>query len=120
MHGRQTRAGAAESQAATGMGAMAAPFSSAQPPAASRAVPRYPSTAAHPAPDLEVGLAIKARCGDVTGSISAAGGQKYQVTGKGLICLHFYYVSNLGERKHSHEKPSQLFLGEHDSASLKA
>lgn len=58
-------------------------------------------------PHLEIGLAIKARCSDITGPINAAGGQKYQVTGEGLICFHFYYVSNLGERKYLHGKSSQ-------------
>lgn len=49
----------------------------------------------HGVVSLEVGLAVKARCGDIAGPISAAGGQEYQVTGEGLICFHFYYVSNL-------------------------
>lgn len=59
---------------------------------------------------LEIGLAIKTRGSDITGPINAARGQKYQVTGEGLICFHFYYVSNLEERKCLHEKPSQLLL----------
>lgn len=71
-------------------------------------------------PHLEIGLAIKACCSDITGPIRAAGGQKYQVTGEGLICFHFYYVSNLGEGKYSHEKSSQLLLDCYNLASLKA
>lgn len=53
---------------------------------------------------LEIWLAIQTRCSDVTGPISATWGQKYQVTGEGLICFHFYYVSNLQEERHFDKK----------------
>lgn len=62
---------------------------------------------------LEIRLAIQARCSDVTGPINTTWGQKYQVTGEGLICFHFYYVSNLEEKKRFNKKPSKLFLDTH-------
>lgn len=68
----------------------------------------------HPNPvhlrHLEIGLAIETRCSHITGPVNTARGQKYQVAGEGLICFHFYDVSNLEKRKRLHKKPSQLLL----------
>lgn len=113
-----------KSHTATGTGSRAAPSVKHSPAMQAVASPGTPAPAPTRCPTqpryLEIGLAIEARCSDITGPINAAGGQKYQVTGEGLICFHFYYVSNLEERKHSHEKSSQLLLDGYNLASLKA